>query len=327
MAGLPAVTDPHVLVGYETNDDAGVYRLRDDLALVQTVDVLTPIVDDPRLFGQIAAANSLSDIYAMGGRPLTALNFLALPLRLGGSLALPDCEGYLDMARAILAGGAEKVAEAGAVLLGGHTIDDPELKFGLCVTGTVHPDRILRNSTARPGDGLVLTKPLGTGIVATALKAGLASAEHAAAAAASMAQLNAAASQAALSASAHACTDVTGFGLVGHLVEMLAASGVAAVLEAARVPLLPGARDYAAMGLRTAAAARTREFFGCKVDVAPTVDPLVLDLLYDAQTSGGLLLACPDPGRLLALLRAAGISAAALIGHFEPAPAGHLRII
>ncbi len=317
MSCLPAVTDPDVLVGYATGDDSGVYRLRDDLALVQSLDVLTPVVDDPRVFGQIAAANALSDIYAMGGQPRTALNFLAMPRE----------EGSLEIGREILAGGAEKIAEAGAVLLGGHTIEDTELKFGVCVTGTIHPDRILTNASARPGDGLVLTKPLGTGVIATAIKAGLASDEHAAAAAASMTRLNAEAARVALECRVHACTDVTGFGLVGHLLEMLAQSGVGAVLEAARVPLLPGALDACGMGLRTEAAGRARDFYACRVDESGGLDAVLLDLLYDPQTSGGLLLAAPEPEALVERLRDAGVAAAALIGRIEPEPPGRLRVV
>jgi selenide,water dikinase len=317
MSALPAVADPNVLVGYATGDDSGVYRLADDLAVVLTLDVLTPIVDDARTFGQIAAANAFSDVYAMGGEPRAALNFLAVP---------PE-EAESDLARDILAGGADKVAEAGAALIGGHTIDDSELKYGLCAMGTVHPDRILTNAAAQPGDGLVLTKPLGTGIVSTAVKGGLASDEHAQAAAESMLQLNAAAAQAARQTHAHACTDVTGFGLVGHLVQMLQASGAAAVIEASRVPLLPGARHYCAMGLRTAAGGRSREYYGCRVDASDEIDDVLLDLLHDAQTSGGLLIASPEPEELLARLHETGVTAAALIGRTEAEPAGKLRII
>ncbi len=317
MSALPAVADPNVLVGYATGDDSGVYRLTDDLAVVLTLDVLTPIVDDARTFGQIAAANALSDVYAMGGTPRAALNFLAAP---------PD-EDDADLARDILVGGAEKVAEAEAALIGGHTIDDTELKYGLCVMGTVHPDHVLTNAKAQPGDGLVLTKPLGTGIVATAVKGGLATPEHAQAAAESMLQLNAAASEAARATGAHACTDVTGFGLVGHALEMLNASGVGGVVEASRVPLLPGAADYCSMGLRTAAAGRSREYYACRVDPAGGVGDVLLDLLHDAQTSGGLLIACPDSEQLLARLHDAGIAAAALIGRIEAEPIGKLRIV
>jgi selenide,water dikinase len=317
MTALPAVADPNVLVGYATGDDSGVYRLTDDLAVVLTLDVLTPIVDDARTFGQIAAANALSDVYAMGGTPRAALNFLAAP---------PD-EDDAALARDILVGGAEKVAEAEAALIGGHTIDDTELKYGLCVMGTVHPDRILTNANAQPGDGLVLTKPIGTGIVSTAVKGGLASPEHAQAAAKSMLQLNAAASQAARETDAHACTDVTGFGLVGHLLEMLDASGVGAVVEAPRVPLLPGAADYCSLGLRTGAGARSREYYACRLDPADGVGDVLLDLLHDAQTSGGLLIASGEPEPLLARLRDEGLTAAALIGRIEAEPAGKLRFL
>ena len=310
-------TDPDVLVGLTTGDDCGVYRLAPDLAIVQSVDVLTPIVDDPRLFGRIAAANALSDLYAMGARPRTALNFLAIP---------PE-DFDIEEAREILRGGCEKLAEAGAVLLGGHTIEDFEPKYGLCVTGTVHPDHILTNAAARPGDGLVLTKPLGTGIVSTAIKAGLATPEHAAASAESMARLNAAAAEAALACGAHACTDVTGFGLVGHLLAMLEASGVGAVVVAQSVPLLPGAMDYCGMGLRTAAGAQAREYYACRVEVAASVDAVLLDVLHDAQTSGGLLIALAEPDALVERLHAAGIADAAAIGRIVAEPAGRLSIV
>ena len=317
MCGLPAPTDPNVLVGFATGDDSGVYRLAPDLAIVQSVDVLTPIVDEPRLFGQVAAANALSDLYAMGARPRTALNILAVP---------PGDDFDLDEAREILRGGCEKIAEAGAALLGGHTIEDPEPKYGLCVTGTVHPDRLLTHTTARPGDALVLTKPLGTGVIATAVKAGLAAPEHATASARSMAQLNAAAAEAALACGAHACTDVTGFGLVGHLLEMAEASGVGAIVEAARVPLLTGAPDYCGMGLRTAAGARARGFYACKVALEGAVDETLLDLLHDPQTSGGLLVALPEPDALVKRLHGAGIAAAAVIGRIVPEPAPRLTL-
>jgi selenide,water dikinase len=317
MCGLAAPTDPNVLVGFTTGDDCGVYRLSPELAIVQSVDVLTPIVDDPWLFGQIAAANALSDLYAMGAQPRTALNILAIPP-----------EGFdLDEAREILRGGCEKLAEAGAALLGGHTIEDPELKYGVAVTGTVHPDRLLTNAAAHPGDGLVLTKPLGTGIISTALKAGLAAPDHAAAAAASMARLNARAAEAALACGAHACTDVTGFGLVGHLLQMLEASGVGAVVEAARVPLLAGALEYCGMGLRTMAGAEARRFYACKVDIADGVDEVLVDVLHDAQTSGGLLVALGEPERLVERLRGAGLAEAAVIGRVLAEPRGRLSIL
>ena len=309
-------TDPNVLVGFRTGDDCGVYRLAAGLALVQSIDVLTPIVDEPVVFGQIAAANALSDIYAMGATPRTALNFLAIP---------PE-DFDLDDAQAILRGGHQKLAEAGVALLGGHTVEDPELKYGLAVTGTVHPDRMLSNAGARPGDGLVVTKPLGTGLIATAVKADLAAPGHAAEAADSMTRLNAAASRAALACGAHACTDVTGFGLVGHLLEMLDASGAAAVVEVERVPVLPGALACCGMGLRTAAGVAARGFYAPRLDVADGVDELRLDLLHDPQTSGGLLIAAPDAPALLERLHSHGVAEAVLIGRFEAGPAARLRV-
>jgi len=305
-----------VLVGFSTGDDAGVYRLAPDVAIVQTADVLTPIVDDPRTFGQIVAANALSDLYAVGARPLTALNLLALP----------EGAEYHAIARDVLRGGHDKLAEAGASLIGGHTIDDPELKYGLCVTGVVHPDRMLTHAGARPGYGLVLTKPLGTGVVATAIKGGLASPEHAAAAAASMARLNATASRLTVEAGGRVCTDVTGFGLVGHLLGLLAASGVGAEVEAARVPLLPGAREYCAMGMLPVGSARLREAYGCKVEVAASVDELVAELLFDAQTSGGLLVAMADAEGLVERLHAAGEAQAAVIGRIVAEPKGRVLV-
>jgi selenide,water dikinase len=317
MCGLPRSSDPNVLVGFETNDDCGVYRLGPDLAIVQSVDVLTPVVDDPWVFGQIAAANALSDLYAMGAEPRTALNILALPPD------LPDKQ----IARDILRGGFEKLTEGGAAVIGGHTIQDPELKYGVCVTGVIRPDRILRNANARPGDVLVLTKAIGTGVVATAIKGGLASEQHAAGAAASMARLNAMAARAALDLGAQACTDVTGFGLLGHLLEMVEASGVGAVIESARVPLLPGALDYCGMGMVPAATGRNKEFFSPRVEVRGSVSDVLLDLLYDPQTSGGLLVPLVAGAALAERLHAAGLVEAAVIGRIVPEPKGRVVVV
>jgi len=317
MRCLSALSDPNVLVGFAAGDDAAVYRLAPDLAIVQSVDIMAPVVDDPRVFGQIAAANALSDIYAMGAQPLTALNVLAVP----------PGQADLEVAAEILRGGCEKLTEGGAVVLGGHTIEDPEFKYGACVTGTAHPDRILTNAGAKPGDGLVLTKPLGTGVIATAIKGGLASEDHAAAAAASMAQLNAVASRAAIEGGAHACTDVTGFGLIGHLIGMLVASKVGAVVEAARVPLLPGAPDYAGMGLLCRAVGRMRYQFSCQMDVKDSVSNFLLDLLYDPQTSGGLLVSVAEPEVLVQRLHAEGIGEAAVVGRVVAEPTARLAIV
>jgi len=315
VGSLPQRADPNILVGFASGDDSGVYRLSDEVAIAQSVDVLTPVVDDPRVFGQIAAANGLSDLYAMGAEPLTALNFLGIP---------PGLDP--EIPKAILAGGFEKLAEAGAAVVGGHTIDDPELKYGVCVTGTVHPERIARNSGARPGDTLILTKAIGTGVVSTAIKAGMCSEEHAAAAARSMSALNKAAADAMLAVGASACTDVTGFGLVGHLLAMVEASGVGAEVEAEKVPLLPGALDYCGMGLLPAGSLRLKETYAQRVEIGEGVGELLADLLFDAQTSGGLLIATSRPEELLAALAERGVKSAAAIGVVVAEPQGRVKI-
>jgi len=275
--------DPRVLVDHRTADDAGVFLLDGGLALVQTVDFFTPVVDDPEAFGAIAAANALSDVYAMGGRPLTALSIAAFPER-----DFPP-----EWAAAIVRGGAAKLREAGCVLLGGHTVRDPEIKFGYAVTGVADPARLLTNAGARPGDVIVLTKPLGTGVVATALKAGEAPDAAVAAASRSMAELNAAAAAAALRHGVRAATDVTGFGLVGHALNVARESRVSLELEAAALPLLAGALALAprfqAAGLRS-----NRRQFEPLVRVPAGLDPALLALVYDPQTSGGLLLFVPE---------------------------------
>jgi selenide, water dikinase len=279
LSRIPRVSNPNVLVGFDTADDAGVYRLTSDLALVQTVDFFTPIVDDPRTFGAIAAANSLSDVYAMGGCPLSSLSILAYPVK-----------GDLDDLSEILAGGADKMSEAGCVILGGHSVNDDEIKFGYAVTGTVHPDRVKANSGARAGDALVFTKQIGTGVIATALKRGIADPAHVDAAIESMLTLNRAACEAMLAFDIHGCTDVTGFGLIGHAREMALASGVTLEIEAARVQFLPGAVEYARNGAIPGGLKNNREFASCVVEGESEFD----DLLYDPQTSGGLLITLPE---------------------------------
>jgi selenide,water dikinase len=258
-----------------------VFRVRDDLALIQTVDFFTPIVDDPRTFGRIAATNALSDVYAMGGTPMLAMNIVCFPRK-----RLP-----IEVLREVLRGGQEVVEQAGALLVCGHSVEDPELKYGLSVTGSVHPDRVVTNAGARPGDRLVLTKPLGTGVVATAVKAGLAPAAAEAEAVRWMTMLNRDAAEAMQEVGAHACTDVTGFGLLGHALEMARASGVALELDASRVPLIGGVAELAAMGMIPAGSFANRSFCAAAVTVDAAVDPLLADLLADAQTSGGLLIA------------------------------------
>jgi len=283
LASIPRRADENVLIGFDTADDAGVYKLTAELALVQTVDFFTPIVDDPFTYGAIAAANSLSDVYAMGGLPISALSILAWPMK-----------GELSDLEQILAGGAEKMREAGCSILGGHSVADEEIKFGYAVTGTIHPERIKANAGARPGDALVLTKAIGTGVVATALKRGIAAAADVDASVASMLALNRAACEQMLRYDTHGCTDVTGFGLIGHAREMALASGVTLEIAADAVQFLPGARDYSARGALPGGLHNNREFAGCDVECAARIPREVEHLLYDPQTSGGLLIALPE---------------------------------
>lgn len=298
LARLPRVTDENVLVGFDTADDAGVYRLTPECALVQTVDFFTPIVDDPYTYGAVAAANALSDVYAMGGRPLSALSIVCYPAK--GEIE--------DLAR-ILEGGAAKIREAGCALVGGHSVADEEIKFGYAVTGVVHPERVLVNAGARPGDVLILTKPLGTGVISTALKKGLARQEHVDASVAGMLELNQRACEAMEGLQVHGCTDVTGFGLLGHAREVALASGVTLVIEAARVPLLAGALEYARLGAVPGGLKNNREFVGGCVEVRSAVAAELESLLYDPQTSGGLLIsvAAGDAGALAGRLEKAAV--------------------
>lgn len=284
LARVPRVANENVLVGFDTADDAGVYKLTAECALVQTVDFFTPIVDDPYTYGAIAAANALSDIYAMGGRPVSALSIVAFPAK-----------GDLDILEAILRGGAEKMREADCAVIGGHSIGDEEIKFGYAVTGLIHPERVLRNSGARPGDVLLVTKRLGTGVISTAVKRGLAEAAHVEAAVASMLELNRGAAEALAGLEVHACTDVTGFGLVGHALEVARASGVTVEIEAARVPLLDGALDYARAGAVPGGLRNNRAWAECAVEISGNLPGELLDLLHDPQTSGGLLVSLAEP--------------------------------
>lgn len=305
---MPPVTDPNVLVGIATSDDAGVYRLSDDLALVQTVDFFTPIVDDPYDFGRIAAANSLSDIYAMGGKPLTALNIATFPV---GDLDL-------EILARILEGGAAVAKEAGIVILGGHTVKDPEPKYGMAVTGTIRPDAIVTNAGARPGDSLILTKPLGTGILSTALKRGLIDDAGIAAAVGWMARLNAKASAAMLACGAHAATDVTGFGLLGHAGEMARGSGVRLVLHASQVPLHDRVVELIEQGCIPGGTRNNAAEHGTFTRFDATVSETLRIALSDATTSGGLLIAVePERAEELVALLIAGGDLGAVIGRVE----------
>lgn len=293
MCSLPKFCDPNLLVGFDTSDDACVYRISDELALIQTVDFFPPIVDDPYTFGQIAAVNALSDIYAMGASPTMAMNLLCYPSSLP-----PDVVG------AILAGGGDKVREAGAIIAGGHTIQDSEPKYGLCVSGFAHPDKILKNSGAQTGDLLLLTKALGTGIVTTAAFADLVEASAYRQAVESMSTLNKAACGVMLRYHANACTDVTGFGLLGHAFEMAEGSKRSIRLFSGELPELPAARGFAEMGIVPAGAYANYEYLDDKVSYAGTVLRGTRDLLVDPQTAGGLLISVPagEARELLAAL-------------------------
>ena len=279
LARIPRWANENVLVGFDTADDAGVYKLSPECALVQTVDFFTPIVDDPYTYGAIAAVNSLSDVYAMGGKPLSSLSILAYPAK-----------GDLDDLGEILKGGAEKMHEAECVILGGHSVADNEIKFGYAVTGTVHPDRVKANAGARAGDALVFTKRIGTGVVATALKRGIARESDVQAATESMLTLNRAACEAMLDFDVHGCTDVTGFGLLGHAREMAIASGVTIEIDSRAVRFLSGAVEYARQGAIPGGLKNNREFVSSCVAGTSEFD----DLLYDPQTAGGLLISLPE---------------------------------
>jgi selenide,water dikinase len=280
---MPRQHDENVLIGFDTADDAGVYKLTAELALVQTVDFFTPIVDDPFTFGAIAAANSLSDVYAMGGRPVSALSILAWPAK-----------GDVSDLEEILKGGASKMIEAGCSILGGHSVADEEIKFGYAVTGLVHPDRVKANAGARSGDALVFTKSLGTGVISTALKRGIAAESHVEASIASMLTLNRRACEAMLNFDVHGCTDVTGFGLIGHAREMAAGSGVTIEIASGSLRFLPGALDYARAGAIPGGLNNNRDFASCAVEFDSEIPPELEALLYDPQTSGGLLISLPE---------------------------------
>lgn len=306
-----------MIAGFEGSEDAGVYKLTDDIAIVQTCDFFTPILDDPYEFGQVAAANSLSDVYAMGAKPLIAMNIVCYPCSLG-----------MDTLREILRGGAEKVWESGALLVGGHSVDDREPKYGLSVTGIVHPDRVVLNRGVLPGDAIVLTKPLGIGIVATAHKAGKADSDAPRRLYQVMSALNAGASQAMLEAEAHACTDVTGFGFLGHLMEMAGASGVSFVVDADQIPLIEGTLEYARAKLIPGGLRRNQGFLAGKVE-ADGVEQSMLEAMFDPQTSGGLLIAvAPDRlDDLIGRLRCAGgAMVAAVVGRAAAAGGAGPRI-
>jgi len=280
---VPRWADENVLIGFDTADDAGVYKLTAELALVQTVDFFTPIVDDPATYGGIAAANSLSDVYAMGGKPISSLSILAYPAK-----------GDLDDLREILRGGGEKMREANCSILGGHSVADDEIKFGYAVTGTVHPDRVQANAGARPGDALIFTKRIGTGVISTALKRGIAEEAHVLISIEQMLTLNRRACEAMLAFDVHGCTDVTGFGLLGHARELALASNVTLEIDVDQVQYLPGAIEYARQGAVPGGLKNNREFASCAVEARRDLAPEIEALLYDPQTSGGLLISLAE---------------------------------
>jgi selenide, water dikinase len=315
---LPKRSDPNVLVGTETGDDAAVYRLNPDLAVVETLDFFTPVVDDPYDFGRVAAANAFSDVYAMGGRPIFALNIMAFPMKTLGP----------DAFRRVLEGGQSIAAEAGVSVLGGHSIDDPEPKYGMVVTGLVHPDRVLRNVGARAGDVLFLTKPLGSGVLTTAIKRGELDASEQRDVIEVMTHLNRGASEAMQSVGARAATDVTGFGLFGHLLGMVRGTGVGVVVRASSVPLLPRVAEFVARGVCPGGTKKNLAYFGASCDFDPSLSENERLALADAQTSGGLLIACPPEraDELASRLDAAGAPAAARIGEFTATGPARIRV-
>jgi selenide,water dikinase len=309
--------DPNLLVGMDKPDDAGVYRISDDLALILTLDFFTPVVDDPYLFGQVAVTNALSDVYAMGGKPLLAMNIICFPQ-----------DGHVSILQEILKGGYDKMAEAGVLLVGGHSVDDNEIKYGISVTGTVRPDKVLRNAGSQPGDRLILTKPLGTGIISTAVKAEMAGEEAEARAVRYMNALNRKPAQLMENFTVHACTDITGFGLLGHACEMIDGSETGMIVYASRVPVIEEVHEYVSMGLIPAGAYRNEKFRFQVTEKDDSVTDDMMKILFDPQTSGGLLISLPAPEaeRLLKMLHDEGIPEAAVIGEITEGPAGKIAV-
>ena len=307
LCRLPKFSDPNLLVGFDTSDDASVYKINDELCLVQTIDIFPPIVDDPYTYGQIAAANSLSDVYAMGALPKLAMNVLCMPESFSN-----------DTIHAILQGGYEKVAQAGAIITGGHTIQDAEPKYGLSVSGFAHPKQILRNNSAKPGDVLLLTKGLGTGILTTADKGGLLTNSQQREVIASMTALNQAAAEIMVKYPVNACTDITGFGFLGHAMEMAKDSGCSIYVDSKNVPVLSGALEMAAMGIVPVGSYKNRSYYKDFISIADGVDEPLSDLLFDPQTSGGLLIALPqkDGENLLKELQD-NIPVARIVGYMD----------
>lgn len=317
LCGLPLIKNPNLLVGLEKPADAGIYKLTEEIALIQTVDYFTPIVDDPYTFGQVAVTNALSDIYAMGGKPLTAMNIVCFPKK----------DLKISVLKEIIRGGLDKMHEAGVLLLGGHTVDDLELKYGLAVTGIIHPKRIVTNANAKPGDKLILTKPLGTGIIATATKAGSAKKETVKKIVQSMTTLNERTAKIMLEIGVNACTDITGFGLLGHTYQLATNSNVGIKIYLDNVPIFPETKKFLKEGFVPAGLYANRDFYLPHIETSLPKESL--DILFDPQTSGGLLISVPEKksGKLLEKLFEQGISKASLVGEVIKKPARKIFII
>jgi selenide,water dikinase len=312
------MTDPNLITGMERAEDAGVYKLSEELAIVQTLDFFTPIVDDPYSFGQIAAANALSDVYAMGGKPLTAMNIVCFPIKTMDISVLKE----------ILAGGLDKMREAGVILVGGHSVEDNELKYGLSVTGIIHPSKVILNTGCKIGDKLMLTKPLGVGIINTALKGEMVNQTTVDKAVRCMSTLNDKASELMQETVVRACTDVTGFGLLGHACEMIEGTDVGMVIDSAAVPYFSEAKELAEMGLVPGGLHRNRDFRAHMVEISERIPAFLVDILFDPQTSGGLLIALPaeNAGELLDKMHEEGINDAAIIGEILEEPKGKIVV-
>ena len=320
MRDLPLILDPNLIVGMEHSEDAGVYKLRDDLAIIQTVDFFTPIVDDPYTFGQIAVTNALGDVYAMGGKPLTAMNIVCFPVK----------KMDISILREILSGGLDKMREADVLLVGGHSVEDDELKYGLSVTGVIHPDKVLFNRGGRVGDKLILTKPLGTGIVSTALKGGVAGEPLVAKSTKCMTTLNKAAAELMQEMpDVHACTDITGFGFLGHACEMIEKSDVGMMIRASSVPVFPEIREFVEMGIVPGGLHRNRQYRAHLIEVDPDCPDWIVDILFDPQTAGGLLIAIPELQAeiLMKKMHSQGIIDAAIVGEVISEPKGKILVI
>ncbi len=320
LQALPRIEDENLIVGMETVDDAGVYRLNDEIALVQTVDIFTPIVDDPFIYGSIVAANSMSDVYAMGGKPLLAMNVIGFPIR----------ELDASIMTEILKGGMEKVKEAGVILVGGHTIDDPELKYGLSITGIVSPDKVITNANAKEGDKLILTKPLGMGIIGSSIKAEILSQDDALVKKACeiMQALNKTASELLQEVGVNACTDITGFGLLGHAFEMAKGSEVAISINAKKVPILEGIYELAKPDVVPGRSYVNKEFLKDSAEFSEDVPVELQEILFDPQTSGGLLISveASKSDLLLSKLHDADVKEAAIIGEVLRKPSGRIIV-